>query len=1057
MKLTYFLLLFLPLGVCAQTFTPTTKPDFVGVGNSTCLSFDADNDGKPDVFLMGKTGASFYSKLYHNNGDSTFLDLGIAFPALAYGDASLIDFNNDGRMDILLCGFDGTNRRFCLFKNKGNNSFSEVPLTIPGVDYSCVKCADVNNDGWMDIIVCGQTAVNMIFKIYKNNGNGNFTEASTLEGIYDGSFEVTDINHDGYPDIIASGVNKAFELVSKVYMNTTQNFVFSERTSNITPLRGGKISVLDFNSDGYADVLITGKSSNDQYKSEVYKNNSGETFTLFASLKGLYYAASAVGDFNNDGLSDIISCGLDAGALYKTVYYQNSGAGFTEQATTFPDVIKGSIFPLDLMGSGRLDVLISGYAMAGPVTIIYKNDLALQNTAPGAPVSLSAINNNDSVILSWRRPQDTRTASKALTYDFYIKRVLDGDTIFTAPSGYLTGQRYVTRQGQLQDTFLVIRNLPYGKYTWSVQSVDQGYEGSAFAPEGTFNICHNLNIGRDTSICFGSNFNLWAGNVTDVVDWYTAQDPLVSFYRGNAATVNVVKNTTVWAVVNTTIGCQLSDTMSLSVLPLPQTIMKGDTGVCVHSDLTLSLAKQDYKGDWSSAVASGFATGTPTFSFQVMHSDTMYVKISDTNGCINFDTMRVKALDLPLSFLPSDTASCFKTTLQFKAGSATDSVYWFNSNGELLLKEQTLNYTVVQTANLSVKLISTLKCINFDTLTVKMLPLPIAQAGKDTLICPGASVSLGVITQAGTYQYDWTPTQSLDDSHVAQPTATPLSSTDYRMKITDTNKCINYDTVKIRINAPSVINAGGDKAICIGSSVLLGGSPTASGSILPYHYEWFPVIGLSDPGSTNPTAHPDTSTQYHLVVFAGDCIVDTTVVKVTVLSLPVITKSDDRTIGYQESAQLRADGGSQYSWAPETGLDNTLISNPVASPEVSTQYTVLVTDNNGCESTAQVTITVRNELFVPNLFTPNGDGKNDYFRVYGTGIAKIHLQVFTPEGIQVYETTDVQEATSAGWDGTFHGNLLGAGKYLWVADVTGTDNKPLLYNGSNKGVITLLR
>jgi gliding motility-associated-like protein len=277
------------------------------------------------------------------------------------------------------------------------------------------------------------------------------------------------------------------------------------------------------------------------------------------------------------------------------------------------------------------------------------------------------------------------------------------------------------------------------------------------------------------------------------------------------------------------------------------------------------------------------------------------------------------------------------------------------------------------------------------------------------------------------------------------------------MKITDANSCSNYDTVIVQINPQSIINSGVDKFICNGKSIELGSSPTASGSLLPYGYEWSPTNSLDNSSVSNPMATPGETTQYRLITSTAGCVIDTSYVNVTVWPLPVITKSNDVIIGYQENTTLSASGGTSYRWGPETGLSDSRVANPIAAPLITTTYQVFVTDNNGCESNAQVTVTVRNEIFVPNLFTPNGDGNNDYFKIYGTGIDKIHLSIFTIEGILVFETNSIEEATGQGWDGKYKGNPLPPGKYLWVLEATGTDGTNLLYNNSNKGIITLLK
>jgi gliding motility-associated-like protein len=345
-----------------------------------------------------------------------------------------------------------------------------------------------------------------------------------------------------------------------------------------------------------------------------------------------------------------------------------------------------------------------------------------------------------------------------------------------------------------------------------------------------------------------------------------------------------------------------------------------------------------------------------------------------------------------------------------------------------------------------------------DTINIHMLDLPTANAGRDTVICNHTQAQLGGFYEnPEDYTFEWSPANLLDDKNLLHPLATPVTSARFIMKITDKNACSNFDTVRVNINPQSKIDAGSDIYICHGKSVVLGGTPTASGSQLPYEYNWFPVTGLDNNSMANPVATPETTSRYRLVVSTAGCIEDTAYVNVNVWPLPVITKSDDIVIGYKGSANIWASGGLNYHWISEDGLNNSSIPDPVASPPTTTTYIVTVSDINGCESTASVKVTVRNEIFVPNLFTPNGDGKNDYFKVYGTGIDHIHLSIYNIGGVLVYETNSVYEATNIGWDGTYKGEQLPSGKYLWVIEAKATDGLTLLYNDSDKGIVTLLR
>lgn len=1056
MKLAVILLFLTIFNLEAQQFSKVTKSVFTQTGNSTAFPFDVDKDGYSDVFTMGKNGTSYYSKIYRNNGDSTFLDLGISMPGLAYGDADVMDFNNDGFQDIAICGYNGVTRHFHLYRNLKNNLFQEMPTSIPGVDYSRVKCADINKDGWTDIILMGQSSSAKIFNIYKNNGNGTFSFETSLEGLYDGSFQIIDMNNDSYPDIIATGVNNSYQMISKIYIHSNTGFVYTERASNLPPTRGGSISSFDFDTDGYTDLVITGNNSDDEYIAQVYKNNSGLSFTLFSQLEGLYYSNSLTADFNNDGYPDVFLSGVDINSLYKSIYYtNNAGTGFNEQITNLPGIGKGCFAPIDLTNDNKLDVLVSGFAMAGPVTGIYNNELFSQNTAPGAPQNLTSISQSDSVILRWNKASDAQTLSAGLTYDFYIK-ASDEEVVYSIPADFNTGGRSVNKQGQVQDTFAIIKNMPYGKYFWCVQAVDQSYKGSSFAPLAEFNICNNLNIGLDTSVCRGNDISLTTGNSTDIVTWYSSANPTIPYYVGNTSSFEAVENLTIWVTVSTTIGCFLSDTIVITMLPLPEPVFAADTSVCFQSNLLLSLNQNGCLGDWSSTAGSIEATGISEIDFEVLFNDTIFVQMTNTNGCINYDTLILNALPLPDSFLRTDTSGCYKNTLVLNAGVETDSVFWSDNNGNFLSAKNELNHYITQSEKLFVKIIDLNQCVNFDTISIISLPLPEVNAGNDTLICPGSSVVLGDVFQENC-SYKWFPSTYLDYSDIAQPTASPEATTEFVLEITDENSCINYDSVILTVNPQSIVNAGGDKFICPGGYAILGGNPTASGSLLPYSFQWFPDNSLDYNNIENPTATPDSNSQYTLVVYTGNCIVDTLFVTVTVFPLPTVNKSEDINIGYLENTQIWANGGSVYKWLPEAGLNDNTISDPIASPEVTTLYTVFVTDTNGCESTAQVLVTIENKIFVPNLFTPNGDGKNDYFLVYGTGIAKIHFSVFSTEGIKVYETTDVEEATKNGWDGEYQGKMLNPGRYLWSLDAISTDGNSLLFNGSNKGIITLLK
>lgn len=158
------------------------------------------------------------------------------------------------------------------------------------------------------------------------------------------------------------------------------------------------------------------------------------------------------------------------------------------------------------------------------------------------------------------------------------------------------------------------------------------------------------------------------------------------------------------------------------------------------------------------------------------------------------------------------------------------------------------------------------------------------------------------------------------------------------------------------------------------------------------------------------------------------------------------------------SVQLEAvSTASQFKWNPPSGLSNDAIPNPVATPTQTTDYTLIATDSVGCTIEGRVQIQVEETAFIPNLFTPNGDGKNDMLLVYGlTQASSFAFKIYNREGNVMYETDDVQQATGNGWNGTVRGTLQPSGIYYWKVEGKTSNGEELLLNGKKTGSILLV-
>lgn len=159
-----------------------------------------------------------------------------------------------------------------------------------------------------------------------------------------------------------------------------------------------------------------------------------------------------------------------------------------------------------------------------------------------------------------------------------------------------------------------------------------------------------------------------------------------------------------------------------------------------------------------------------------------------------------------------------------------------------------------------------------------------------------------------------------------------------------------------------------------------------------------------------------------------------------------------------QSVQLQASGGESYRWDPPSGLDNASVGSPIATPSQTTEYNVTIMDSIGCQAFGKVLIIVEQTAFIPNLFTPNDDGKNDELKVYGlSGVNNLTFSIYNREGSLVYSSGNVSEVSNSGWNGMVRGVKQPVGIYYWnIIGETDLGTKILL-NGKSNGSIVLIR
>lgn len=326
------------------------------------------------------------------------------------------------------------------------------------------------------------------------------------------------------------------------------------------------------------------------------------------------------------------------------------------------------------------------------------------------------------------------------------------------------------------------------------------------------------------------------------------------------------------------------------------------------------------------------------------------------------------------------------------------------------------------------------------------------------VVTPPTDVCLGNTQQlqvSGADAYSWSPANGLSCTTCANPVATIDSNRVYRVSGSTLAGCTREGVVPLRIIRPQPMVTGPGDTICTGEALRL----FASGAQV---YSWQPGTGLSATNIANPLATPLTSTVYRLI--GSDtlgCFADTAYIPIVVFPRPTISIDPNRIradIGTTVTLNAQAQNATRYRWTPANGLSCSDCLAPVATISRDITYRVEADNPGGCPATAEVVvepICLAGDVFIPNTFSPNGDGRNDRFFPMGRAVSGIKsMRVFNRWGEMVFEKNNFNaNDPSAGWDGTYKGKLLTPDVYVYVVVV-------LCHNtvvNEIKGNVTLLR
>jgi gliding motility-associated-like protein len=414
---------------------------------------------------------------------------------------------------------------------------------------------------------------------------------------------------------------------------------------------------------------------------------------------------------------------------------------------------------------------------------------------------------------------------------------------------------------------------------------------------------------------------------------------------------------------------------------------------------------------------------------------------------------------------------CIGSTIQLRTPTVSRASYlWTGPNGYKSTL-QNPNITNVNAANSGTYNLSVIVngCSSQTTTTqVIVNPLPVANAGPNQLVCAKATtISLAGSITGGTTTGIWTssgtgtfsPSNNLLNAQYI-PSAQDKTTGAVTLTLSSTSKddcAISISDMFITFGASPGADAGPDLNVCsqdvsvqLNGKILAtvgGGKWSTSGS------------GTFSPSANQPDALylPSTAdVQAGSVVLtltatgADECFFPTDNMKVSLIPPPTVNAGGIRYVLKDRTITLTptvSDNDVKYLWTPNTDISDVTIKNPVITGTVDMAYTLQVTDSRGCVSTDQTFIKVSPVLTVPNTFTPNADGVNDFWDIKGlVAYQDAVIDVFNRYGQRLFHSVGYNTP----WDGTFDRQLLPSATYFYIIS---TKVKGQVISGS----VTILR
>jgi gliding motility-associated-like protein len=937
-------------------------------------------------------------------------------------DLCMCDLDSDGKSDIATAN---DNANFVTILQNTTASPGLAPIAYTKIPFLLntrslhSSCGDLNGDGRPDLVFSEAGATGDRIFIFQNTsaGPGSITfslQSIRLTGKKVKQVKIADLDLDGKPELVVSnqGANNLTILVNQ---STPASILFSVAQITI-PIPGAAstdgITLDDLNGDRLPEIVLSQfltASSNIFILTNTstlgnISMSAPATITIGGSVVNL-----RIGDLDMDGKPDMAATQI----LFGTVsIFRNTGSGSTISFAP-PVAIATEERPWgldigDLDGDGKPDLI------------------AASLTKP----ALTLLNNNST-------PGNLSFQTSIKTTTFITRHIQIGDIDGDSKPDVAFTSIDDNNNGIISSKVSVFRNSACPQPT--------------VTPEGPHAICTGFPLQLQSSVVPGTTYE-WR---KDGVVVKSGTDPFIDITLSGSYTVTALSESGSCSLISNGVS------VTVGAGATTGTATPTNNGpICIGSMLNLSVndvGATEYRWTGPEGYTATGLTPPGIPNFQTAQGGRYNLDVIVGTCIAQQVSTVVESVPVPEFVINSGTSDVIcapdTKTLTVSPNLPSFSYQWFEETTGAIAGQTSTTLTVSSSGSYYAQASYTpnpsCATVETDAVLITFATAPVADFAPPATACMGQNVTFtntSIIDPDVTITYQW----EFGDGNTStdeDPVHLFLSASTFTVRLTasySNGACADDVTKNITVQSAPVVtitNPDNMFVVCPGDSLELETSGTFTA------YDW----------STNETTASifvyEAGSYSVDVTTSSGCIINATG-EVTAFDEPVVTvTADPPTLNEGETTQLIASGLVEYLWEPAETLSSATISDPIASPLVTTTYTVTGQDGNGCAGEFSIEIIVNEGSIYPKLtpskfFSPNnGDDIGNVWQVVRINEFQCGVKIYDEKGAEVY-TTDRYENT---WDGTFKGKPVPDGVYYFIIKCQGDASPP------KTGSITILR